>query len=392
MAHYNDPSCDDLAWHSAEESLPSLPNEQDRPDDFLDYVDYTTEWPVKPRVDPVKVEARRKLTKIQDNLKQIRTRRNEVVQKMTSRRIPSPRSGLIKRLRVFEISVILKTVINSLASSNFDLGMKEAEKALEVAQRLEDKVTLARCYYWMGRIEFKRENIAAAHAYFKNALPCVENDECAEGNFVEFWFNISRSGIGGQYRKRAVSDHNRYVVEKFGKPKPPLGSSSTISEKRKYQEQGEITLRAGTARDSGRRQAQTDQRHKQNRLVPWRIPDIDNETSDASIHCQRKFSGPAETEWPPTQFHPPLPWKSFTFQCYPRGLSPRTRPTKIFRPHPWEIIYTAKSWEILHQRATGKLITMTWLANERKLNGEIIYKRLREARRRCMESTGPEST
>lgn len=385
MTHCKDPSGDDLAWHSAEESLTGSPNEKNRPDDFLDYVDYTAEWPVK-------VEARRKLTKIQDNLKQIRTRRNEVVQKMTSRRIPSPRPGLIKRLRMFEISVILKTVINCLAGSNFDLGMKEAEKALELAQKLEDKVTIARCYYWMGRIEFKRENIAAAHAYFKNALPCVENNECAEGDFVEFWFNISRSGIGGQYRKRAVSDHNRYVVERFGKPQSPLGSGSTLSEKRKYQERGEIILRAGTARNSGRRQAQTDERDKHDRLVPWIIPDIDNESSDAPINCQRKLFGPAETQWPPTQSHPPLPWKAFTFQCYPRGLSPRTRPTKIFRPHPWEIIYTAKSWEILRQHTTGKSITMTWLANERQLNGEIIYKRLSEARKRRMESSGPEST
>lgn len=392
MAHCKDLSGDDLAWHSGEQSLSGSSNERKRADDFLDYVDYTAEWPVRPRDDPVKVEVRRKLTKIQDSLKQLRTRRNEVVQKMSSRRIPSPQPGLIKRLRVFEISVILKTVINCLAGSNMDLGMKEAEKALELAKKLEDEVTIARCYYWMGRVEFKRENIAAAHAYFKNALPCVENNECAEGDFVEFWFNVSRSGIGGQYRKRAVSDHNRYVVEKFGTPKPPLGSSSTLSEKRKHQEQREIILRAGTARNPGRRQAQMAERDKHNRLVPWMIPDIGNEPSDAPINCQRRFFGPAETGLPPTQSHPPLPWKAFTFRCYPKGLSPRIRPTKIFRPHPWEIIHTAKSWEILRQRATDKSITMTWLANERQLNGKIIYKRLSEARRRCIESSDLKST
>ena len=392
MDHCKDPSGDDLAWHSAEESLSGSLNERNQPDDFLDYVDYTTKWPVRPRVDPVKVEVRRKLTEIQDNMKKIRTRLNEVVHKMTSRRIPSPRPGLIKQLRMFEISVILKTVINCLAGSNFDLGMKEAEKALELAQQLEDKVTIARCYYWMGRIEFKRESTAAAHAYFKNALPCIENNECAEGDFVEFWFNISRSGIGGQYRKRAVSDHNRYVVEKFGTAKPPLGSGSTLSEKRKYQERCDVIFRTGISQNSGRRQAQTVERDKHNRLVPWMIPDIGNEPSDASINCQRRFFGPAETESPLTQSHPPLPWKAFTFRCYPRGLSPRTRPTNMFPPHPWEIIHTEKSWEILRQRATGKFITMTWLANERKLHEKIIYKRLSEARRQCMESSGREST
>ncbi|OQD76671.1 hypothetical protein PENDEC_c004G07127 [Penicillium decumbens] len=176
-----------------EESLSGAPSEGTRVNDFLDYVDYTAEWPAKPHVHPVEVEVQRKVAQIRDDMKEMHIRLNEVVQMVASERIPSPRPDLIRQIRLLRISMILETVMECLAVKNFYLAMKEAKRALKLAQELDDKLTISRCYYWMGRTEFMRGNIPAAHAYFKHALPCVEDDECVEGDFAGFWFKASRS-------------------------------------------------------------------------------------------------------------------------------------------------------------------------------------------------------
>jgi tetratricopeptide (TPR) repeat protein len=389
MANCQGPSDDNASWHSTKKALPYSPDERKVPDNFFDYIDYTAEWPPRSHVNPVRTEVRHKLAQIRDDIQKMRNRRNEVVQKVTSKWIPPPRPDLIKRLKMFEASQLLINVINLLVALKFDLAMKEAKKALEIAQKLEDKVTIARCYYWMGRIEFKRENFPEAYICFKNALPCVEDNKCAEGDFVKFWFDISRSGISEQYRKRALDNHNRFLIDRFGQLTPPTHSSLTLSEKRKYKEAYEIIFRPRPIQQSHGQQGQTESSKQKNRLVPWIIPDIDDEPQDDTpVHCRQRFHRLAETESRQAQSHPPLGRHAFIFRCYPKGLSPRIRPTKIFRPHPFEIIHTARSWEELCQRATGKSITMSWLANERQLYANMIYKRFREGRRQYLESSG----
>lgn len=378
------------ACHPVDETVRSSPGEKKSPDyenDF-EYVDYSLEWPVRPRVDPIGIEVQKKVKKFRDNLKEMRIRRNELLQKAVSMRIPSPPPDLFIRLKTIEISTILPTVLNCLATSNFDLGMIAANKALELAQSLEHKMLIARCYYWMGRIEFQRGNIPDAHAYFKYAMPCIEDDGCAEGDFVEFWFNTTRPGIGEGYRNRAVHNHSRRVINKHSASKLPVTSRSTLSEKRKYQEPCEYVFRPRPGQTSQEQQESTTESSQQNPpLVPWTTPDVHNEPYETPFYLRRRFSVSAETEWPPDQSHAPLPRNcEFTFRCYPKGLSPRYRPTKMFRPHPLEIIHTKKSWEKLRQRAMGKIVTMTWLANEMELYDKMVHKRLKDIRRKYLES------
>jgi hypothetical protein len=380
----------DSACHSIDETLRSSSGERKPPDHGynFEYVDYSLEWPARPHVDPIKQEVQNKVKKFRDDLKEIRIRRNELLQQAVSMRIPSPPPDLIIRLKTIEISTVLSTLLNCLATSNFDLGMRAANKALELAQNLEDKKLIARCYYWMGRIEFQRGKIPAAHAHFKYAMPCIEDDDCAEGDFVEFWFNTTRPGMGEGYRNRAVHNHSRRVIDQYSASKLPVTSHSTLSEKRRYQEPCEYVFRPRPRQTSQEQHKSATKNSKQNPpLVPWTIPDVHNEPYETPFYLRRRFSGSAKTERLSYQSHPPLPRDSkFTFRCYPKGLSPRYRPTKIFRPHPLEIIHTRESWESLHQRAMGKLITMTWLANEMELYDKMVHKRLKDVRRKYLES------
>ncbi|KAJ5123227.1 hypothetical protein N7448_009324 [Penicillium atrosanguineum] len=373
----------------ANETVRGSPAERKPPDyeHDVEYVDYSLEWPVKPRIDPVVEEVRKKVKKFHDDLKEMRIRRDELLRKAASTRIPSPLPDLLDRLKANEISTILSTVLSCLATSNFYLGIREARKALEFAQKLDHKKLIARCYYWMGRIEFQRGNISVAHEFFKDAMPCIEDDECAEGDFVEFWFKCTRPGISEEYRKRAVDNHGRRVINKHGATKLSTASRSSLRVKRKYQEPHEFVLRPRPVQTSCDQQAPTTESSKQkSRPVPWLIPDVHNEPYEMPFYLRRRFPGLPEIGWHPDQSHAPLPRNhKFTFRCYPKGLSPRYRPTKIFRPHPLEIIYTEETWRKLRQRFKGKIITMTWLANEMDLYDKIVHKRLNEMRRKHLE-------
>ncbi|KAJ5670445.1 uncharacterized protein N7477_005808 [Penicillium maclennaniae] len=386
----------DATFHSIDEAAQGSPVERNPPtaDCDIEYVDYSLEWPAMPRVDPIEEEVREKVKKLHSDLKATHIRRNELLRKAASMRIPAPLPDLVDQLKGIEISMILATVLNCLACSNSDLGMKEAKKALELARNLNHQNLIARCYYWMGRIEFQQGNIPVAHEYFEAAMPCIEDDECAEGDFVEFWFKSTRPGINEEYRNRAVNDHSRRVINTYGATKLPTAFRSTLPAKRSYKEWREIILRPRPAQSSGAQQGPSTERSKQkDRLVPWIIPDVHNEPYETPFHLRRRFQFPPEAKWQPFQSHAPLLRnREFTFRCYPKGLSPRYRPTKIFRPHPLEIIYTQDAWSKLRRRSQGKTITMTWLANEMALYDKLVHKRLTETRKKYLEMTVPQQT
>ena len=380
----------DAAHKSTDEAVGGSPVERKSPDydyDF-EYVDYSLEWPAMPRVDPIVEEVREKVKNFQVDLKEMRIRRDKLLRKVASMRIPAPLPDLLNRLKGIEISTILSTVLNCLATSNFDLGMREAKRALKLAQKLDHKKLIARCYYWMGRIEFQRGNIPVAHEYFSDAMPCIEDDKCAEGDFVEFWFKSTRPGISERSRNRAVDNHGRRVINKHGAPKLPTASRSTLPEKRQYKEPREFVLRPRPVQSSGEQQRLKTESSKRNgRLVPWMIPDVHNEPYETPFYLRQRFPALPETEWHPDQSYAPLlRHREFTFRCYPKGLSPRYRPTKIFRPHPLEIIFTQESWRKIRRSSKGKIITMTWLANEMDLYDKMVHKRLREMQKKYLET------
>lgn len=384
----------DAAHDFTDETVRGSPAER-RPPEYdydFEYVDYSLEWPAMPRVDPIAEEAQEKVKKFYDDLKEMRIRRDELLRKAASMRVPSPLPDLLVRLKGIEISTILTTVLNCLATSNFDLGMREAKRALELAQKLDHKNLITRCYYWMGRIEFQRGNIPVAHEFFDNAMPCIDDDECSEGDFVDFWFKYTMPGISDESRKRAVDNHGRQVINKHGAPKLPTASHSILPEKRKYKEPRELVLRPSLVQSSGKQQGPKTESGKRNgRPVPWMIPDAHNKPYETSIYLRRRVPALPETKWHSDQSYAPLlGHREFTFRCYPKGLSSRYRPTKIFRPHPLEIIYTQESWRKLRRRSKGKIITMTWLANEMDLYDKMVHKRLKEMWKRYLKSMVPE--
>lgn len=349
-----------------------LHNEQlsDHDDTATIYFDANS-WPSTPFHQHA-IDLKRELAKVHKG-------RTKVMELFSSQdTLPSP-EPLEKRLEQLEVSFILVTVMNYIGSSNYSQARKEAREALKIAQGIDNEILIARSYYWMGRIEFELRNYTTAYAHFKAARPCVMDEVYPEGQSVGFYLGISRSGVGEEYRKRALLEQNRAILEAAAEQDPSDLRVVVKSKKRKRgMKTWELVLRPASDRLSRgqQRYAPGKSKPKQGREKSpvWMVHD----TSDLPQHRETSLNsrdgishshGMELLKRP--QSHRPLEWHPFTFRCYPLGLAPRTRPTNIFPPQPCEHILTAEEWEFLQKRTKGRAISMGYLAREREMVEEI---------------------
>ncbi|PYH75872.1 hypothetical protein BO82DRAFT_359644 [Aspergillus uvarum CBS 121591] len=71
--------------------------------------------------------------------------------------------------------------------------------------------------------------------------------------------------------------------------------------------------------------------------------------------------------------------KHFTFEMYPQGMAPRTRPTNIFPEQRNEILMSEESWKVFNEYVQGKGVTMSYLDREGQKYREAIKKKNRAA-------------
>lgn len=329
------------------------------------------------------------LTDLKREFAKVNKERLEIMNRLTSLApLPSP-EPLEKRLERLEVSLKIGTVVAHLGGHNYGPAMMEACTALKKARETGSEILIARCYYWMGRIAFKLKNFAAAYVHFKAARPCVMNEESLEGIDVEFYLGLSRSGISEEYRKRALHDHNRAIVEGWEEQNPSDRRVVVKSEKRKRDSKTwELVLRPAADRPS---RGQSGQRagtakRKQNRGKPtvWMVhdtadlPQYRNAPGASKDATQDRKSVTKGTEWlAAQQSHPPLEGRLFTFRCYLSEISTRTRLTNIFSPQPCEVILTDEEWNFLREGLKGTHISLSYLVRERKMLSRV--KRRREA-------------
>lgn len=118
---------------------------------------------------------------------------------------PPPRpTGLDKRLSQLEIRLAISAVMDSLANENIYHARKEARRALHLAYHLDDKTILARCFYWMGRIESQQRNMVAADAHFRATQLCVLDRECPESVDLAFRLDFCRFHVEGQTAQASI--------------------------------------------------------------------------------------------------------------------------------------------------------------------------------------------
>ncbi|KAI3283075.1 hypothetical protein CBS147309_1125 [Penicillium roqueforti] len=126
-----------------------------------------------------------------------------------------------------------------LPASNFIIheDPSEAEVMVKLARqsanKSENSLLIARCEFWMGRVEFLRGNMRKAHEHFVKANPCaMDPKEGVECQDLSFFLDVTRHGIDEQTRAERQRAHDKAIAAhaKFDKT---ANSSVSTEDKRK---------------------------------------------------------------------------------------------------------------------------------------------------------------
>ncbi|KAJ5371065.1 uncharacterized protein N7496_007157 [Penicillium cataractarum] len=382
--------------NSAPKKLNPSGDEHSSMPDALDYV------PITPSdlVDKAK--------EIKRNLQDTHRHKSEVVKMVMINQTPSIPTEFGNRLGNLRVSLSLVTVINQIADNQFRQARKQAQKALTLAEASKDKLSVARCHYWMGRIEFEKQNMEAAHDHFLAARPCVMDDFNPEGETVRFYLEASKRGISEQYLKRILLQHNKALIESAPHERPFKRPYPSSRKRKREVQPWKVLLRPAASDKTGRRQKQslgvssTKPHTILNEWIVRDLPDLpfrpktcsstsepdppplnchddfhpteqpteafrkDDTTGEMGAHNARPLEGMAWLEAASSQ--PRLEQRGqFTLRCYPIGLASRTRSTDIFSKLPSETLLSDQEWESLKSLMSNRAITMAYLAKERQL-------------------------
>ncbi|KAJ5102023.1 hypothetical protein NUU61_004245 [Penicillium alfredii] len=158
--------------------------------------------------------------------------RREVLSRVLSLQIPTIPDDFIRRLDQVQVSCGLVMTMLYLKDKQTDDAEAEAKQALATAENLEEERLIARCYYWMGRIEFTRGNMATAYSHFGAAQPCILDDDYREGRDLDFYKTLCSQGERKVFQP--PMDHSNIRATTLRKPTKSAMFSMTIgSRKRK---------------------------------------------------------------------------------------------------------------------------------------------------------------
>ncbi|KAJ6099063.1 hypothetical protein N7467_000598 [Penicillium canescens] len=324
---------------------------------------------------------------------------------------PALPPNLARRFRDLGIKFLLRTAQVCIREKNPDEAEKHTKDAIEIAKSIPDDILVARCQFWLGRVEFFRENFKQAHAHFAAAQNSVMDDTCIEGEEVRLYMDITRHGISKEGRARRLEDYkrafdagvryepssNNSVSLKSRKRKRPIRTWKSILEDPERGIELPVILseplrgKISPIYDGLRPQApkSTDihsraeptQRSTENitqctnspsvsafaptltpALAPNPVPEKPSPTSsmesvvvnNVEVSKPYQFGTPVE----PSQI------KKFKFGCVHIGLSKRSRPMKIFPRQPGEIVMSERDWKSIEKRARTDIITMDYLRRE----------------------------
>jgi hypothetical protein len=388
----------DSASSKSDNSPRKLDLSEEKHSDIPDGLDYV---PITPS------DLAEKAEEIKRKLQDTHRHKSEVVKMIMSNQSPKISTELGNRLGNLRISFLLVTVINHIADNQIRQARKQAKQSLSLAQASNDKLSIARCRYWIGRIEFEKQNMEAAHDHFLAARPYLMDNINPEGETVQFYLDASRRGISEQYLKRILLQHNEALVENAPHERP-FRRPNQLSRKRKWEVQPwKVALRPAPVNKGGRRQNQYPEVTitKSSKSLKERIvsdmPDIPfgpkyspgTSKPYQNLSGADRLHGISDATGQSTDFistggmgahnshtlegmerlqaaysRPRLEQRGkFTLRCYPVGLAPRTRPPDIFSRLPGEVLLPAQEWESLRNQMSNRAITMAYLARERQL-------------------------
>ncbi|KAF4762564.1 hypothetical protein N7455_001319 [Penicillium solitum] len=85
--------------------------------------------------------------------------------------------------------------------------------ARESANKSKNPLLVAKCEFWMGRVEFLRGNMRKAHEHFVKANPCaMDPKEGVECQDLSFYLDVTRHGISEHTRAARLRAHEDAIA------------------------------------------------------------------------------------------------------------------------------------------------------------------------------------
>ncbi|KAJ5894894.1 hypothetical protein N7495_006585 [Penicillium taxi] len=310
------------------------------------------------------------LQELKVDIGKLQQQREDILRLIEASQQPMVQANLDTPAAHFQISHALAMAISFIGISLLDQAMRECKGALKIAQELKHETSIARCYYWMGRIELELQNLPAAHTYFDIAKPCVMDDQNSEGTNWGFYWNLTKPTLSEDFRKRMLFYHDIGVLEDTAESEPGLVMVNTrTSMKRKREDRWEYVLRSPTTSKKSRSQSIERCQTQRGRPTVWMVGDTEDLQSQfrkTAIKSGKESSSKTDWEWKGTSKNGHrFKGTQFTFRKYPKGLSSRTRPMSIFAELPDECIISADQWKFLNGTSKDLWTTMDYLAEER---------------------------
>ncbi|KAJ5549568.1 hypothetical protein N7513_006802 [Penicillium frequentans] len=303
--------------------------------------------------------------------------RGKMMEIVSSLRLPTIPPSLDEGLDELRMSCALSMVMDYMRWRAFDPAKQNAKQALDFAERQGNEISIARCNYWLGRIELEQGNIPSAYKFFMAARPCAMDDKGLEGSTLEYYLKLSHPKVGEKYRRRVSPLRSHAKLEGTLTQVDTHHSCNDQSKKRKRVTwASELVLRP--AKSAGHTQvgsvAAKGNRKHNNRPVVWEAKNTEDalHASSPLLIIPKDEINADGMEWlTVAKSGPRLPQSKFTFRCYPKGLAPRSRPTEIFPEQPGENILIAEKWQVLHEHFKIKRVTLAYLSLERWRNFKL---------------------
>ncbi|PYI14608.1 hypothetical protein BO86DRAFT_457828 [Aspergillus japonicus CBS 114.51] len=328
-------------------------------------------------------------------------------------------AGLDEKLDRWEVTLALHRAITFLEEGQDREAEHFVLEAVGIAQRLGNPVCLARCQYWQGRVEYSRENYHEAQQCFQ---ACREGIlDAPEGETITWYLRVSRPGLTEEERQQIgeseqVRDRAQGLYGYSPQSTSPvsgdfhfphlqdtehawgeLEEGEPPGEAMPYEADDEREQIRESEQDRDRAQAFYGYSPENASLVSANFhfaqhtrkeedrPRSEATPDETSNDNQRRILTPksrlpfvaGEFDSDGLQLH--RSQKHFTFEMYPQGMAPRTRPTNIFPEQRNEILMSEESWKAFNEYVQDKGVTMSYLDREGQKYREAIKKKNRAA-------------
>ncbi|KAJ5404598.1 hypothetical protein N7509_004469 [Penicillium cosmopolitanum] len=316
--------------------------------------------------------------------------------------IPFPAQDLDTLRTNADLSWSFVLVIAHLQHQHYGRARMEIRRAMSFAHAVDDKHSIARCHYWLGRIPLQRGRFNEAYAYFDKAKPDLNGRVSSEGETVDFYLMVCTPGMSPQYRTQLLREYSQSVTKRYLNQDDETSSSffdrRHQNPRKRKRELHDITiaLRQADLSSSHHRHSlnrSMGQNRSPARKVVWMIPNTDD--LEVNRHQEPDMSNISDGKTVPvvdsrgtptgtTQMKFPIlaaGRRHFTFRCYPVGLSgSRARHMNIISRQPGEPALSIEEGQKLQAAMKTQKITMGYLEREREfLAGRATFGTLQEA-------------